>query len=199
MSTVALIFTVALSTVLPLAAQSSSQQQSLGDVARQLREQKSKDARKPAKVLTNDSLPAPATLETVQPAASPEASSKSTSPAVQAEREKQTESEDYKSWTREQWQAKFRAARRDLAHAKEIQQLSEDELNLLQIQQVRELDPGVKQDLDAKVQAKQSEVNVNKATTADAQKVLDDLEQNFKDSGAPEDWSVTDEPAHPTS
>ena len=73
-----------------------------------------------------------------------------------------------------------------------MQQLSEDELNLLQIQQAREIDPAVKADLAAKVQAKQSEVDVNKATTEAAQKALDDLEKEFKDSGAPDDWSQTD-------
>ena len=79
-----------------------------------------------------------------------------------------------------------------MAKAKEQQQLAEDELNLLQIQQAREMDPNAKADLTAKVQAKQSEVDVNKATTAAAQKALDDLEKDFKDSGAPDDWSQTE-------
>ena len=79
-----------------------------------------------------------------------------------------------------------------MAKAKELQQLSEDELNLLQIQQVRELDSMAKQDLTAKVQAKQSEVDVNKATTDAAQKALNHLDKEFKDSGAPDDWSQTD-------
>ena len=83
-----------------------------------------------------------------------------------------------------------------MARAKEQEQLSEDELNLLQIQQAREMDPLTKQDLDSKVQAKQSEVDVNKAATDAAQKNLDDLAKEFKDSGAPDDWSQT-EPAQP--
>jgi len=62
---------------------------------------------------------------------------------------------------------------------------------LLQIQQVRELDAATKQELTEKVQAKQSEVEVNQATTAAAQKALDDLEKEFKESGAPDDWSKT--------
>jgi hypothetical protein len=79
-----------------------------------------------------------------------------------------------------------------VAKAKEHQQLSEDELNLLQIQQVRELDSMAKDALNAKVQSKQSEIDVNAAATEAAQKVLDDLSKEFKDSGAPDDWSQTD-------
>jgi hypothetical protein len=54
------------------------------------------------------------------------------------------------------------------------------------------LDPNAKADLTAKVQDKQSEVDVNRATTEAAQKALDDLEKAFQDSGAPDDWSQTD-------
>ena len=105
---------------------------------------------------------------------------------------KQPESPDDKANTRDYWQGKFRAARQDLAKAKELQQIAEDELNLLQIQQAREMDPTAKADLTSKVQAKQSEVDTNKAATEAAAKTLDDLEEAFKDSGAPEDWSQTD-------
>jgi hypothetical protein len=105
---------------------------------------------------------------------------------------KQSESPDNSPKTREYWQEKFKAARQDLAKAKELQQLSEDELNLLQIQQVREIDPVAKADLTAKVQAKQSEVGLNTAATDAAQNALDDLEKEFKASGAPDDWSQTD-------
>jgi hypothetical protein len=57
-------------------------QQSLGDVARHLREQKEKSAKKPVKVYTNDNLPAyppgekpPAAAETGSPEASKQPSS----------------------------------------------------------------------------------------------------------------------------
>ena len=63
---------------------------------------------------------------------------------------------------------------------------------MLQIQQVRELDTQAKADLTTKLQAKQSEVDVNKAATQAAQKTLDDLDKEFKDSGAPEEWRQTD-------
>ena len=57
--------------------------------------------------------------------------------------------------------------------------------------------PSAKADFTAKVQAKQSEVDVNTATTQAAQKALDDLMQEFKDSGAPEEWSQTEEASAP--
>jgi len=90
--------------------------------------------------------------------------------------------------SREAWESAFRAAREGLTQAKEQQQLAEDELNLLQIQQVRELEPGRKQDFTDQVQAKQQEVDQKKSATAAARKALDHLEQEFKDSGAPADW-----------
>ena len=64
-------------------------------------------------------------------------------------------------------------------------------MHLLQIQQIRELDSNAKADLTAKVQVKQAEVDTNKTATEAAQKALDDLTKEFKDSGAPDDWIVT--------
>ncbi|MFZ0964697.1 MAG: hypothetical protein WAO35_27890 [Terriglobia bacterium] len=196
--TTLLMVMLVLSLALPLAAQ-SQQEQSLGDLARQLRQQRDKDAKKAAKVFTNDNLPGPKPWEAASsssaPAESPstpeEANAKPSPPPSQTG-SNPSESPDDKSETRDYWQAKFKAARRDVAKAKERQQLSEDELNLLQIQQVREIDPNLRADLATKVQDKQSEVNVNKDTTEAAQKALDDLEKAFKDSEAPDDWSQTD-------
>jgi hypothetical protein len=105
---------------------------------------------------------------------------------------KPPESPGDKAQTRDYWQGKFKAARQELAHAKELQQLAEDELHLLQTRQAQEIDANAKADLTTKVQAKQSEIATNKATTEAAQKALDDLEKEFKDSGAPDDWSQTD-------
>ena len=190
---------------LPLAAQPQPQD-SLGDVARKQREQRDKDTKKAAKVFTNDNLPAPVPWETVNSHVGPptpvtpptgpgEATSKPlATPPGEETGSKPPESSEVKQKTRDYWQDKFKAARRDLANAKHLQELSEDELNLLQIQQVRELDASVKGDLTNKVQGKQSEVEVNKAATQAAQKALDDLEKEFKDSGSPEEWSHTEEP-----
>lgn len=188
-----------LGTVAPLAAQ-SGQQPSLGDVARQLR-QKEKDERKAAKVITNDNLPAPVPGEalTILPAnpsspAKPEpTASKPSSPDAGPGNDKPPVPES-KPKTREEWQSAFKAAHEDLSRAKELEQLSEDELNLLQIQEAREINQVAKADLDAKIQAKQAEVETNKAATDKAQKKLSDLEQELKDSGAPADWGDTEMP-----
>ncbi len=173
------------------------QQESLGDLARQLREQKENTARKAAKVYTNDNLPPPAPWEVSAPPATPEEHSSApgqtnAKPSSGEPGSKSPEFPEDKVKTRDYWQGKFKQARQDVAQAKEHLQLAEDELNLLQIQQVRELDPAAQADLTEKVQAKQSEVEVDKAATDAAQKVLDDLEKEFKESGAPEDWSQTE-------
>ncbi len=198
-----LLFTILmLSAVLPLVAR-PQQQESLGDVARQLRDQHDKGSRKATKVFTNDNLPAPVPGEAItslppttgNPSTpAPTTSTPAAPPSSEETSNKKPVTPGDKVKTRDYWQGKFKAARRDLAQAREEQALSEDELNLLQIQQVREMDPGAKADLTAKVQAKQSEVDTNKATVDAALKALDDLEKEFRDSGAPEDWSKTDEP-----
>ncbi|MGO8815345.1 MAG: hypothetical protein ACLQVG_11890 [Terriglobia bacterium] len=199
-----LLTIVALSIALPVVAR-PQQDQSLGDVARQLREQRAKDTKKATKVFTNDNLPSPKPMEPVttlnasteSPSQPAQSAAKPAAPAGPEEaKNKPSVPSDDKAKTRDYWQDKFKSARRDVARAKEQEQLSEDELNLLQIQQAREMDPLTKQDLDSKVQAKQSEVDVNKAATDAAQKNLDDLAKEFKDSGAPDDWSQT-EPAQP--
>ena len=191
------ILILAMVGALPVAAQ-SPQQESLGNVARQVREQHDKNTRKPVKVFTNDDLPEPKPGEAVNsappaPPPHPAGAAKPATPSPSPEAGgNPPESSGAKEKTRDYWQEKFRSERRDLAAAKSAQQLTEDELNLLQIQQAREIDPNMKADLNTKVQAKQSEVEVVKATTEAAQKALDDLEKAFKESGAPEDWSQTD-------
>jgi len=189
-----------LSVALPLFAR-PQQEEPLGNVARQLREQKENDTRKATKVFTNDNLPAPKPGEAISslplPPETPSSPGKSASKPTEPPSAEETgstphESEEDKVKTRDYWQEKFKAARLDVAKAKEHQQLSEDELNLLQIQQVRELDSMAKEDLTKKVQAKQSEVETNEAATDGAQKALEDLNKKFKDSEAPDDWSQTE-------
>ena len=194
-----LLFTILmLSAVLPLVAR-PQQQESLGDVARQLRDQHDKGSRKATKVFTNDNLPEPKPGEAISvQATNPDTAAKpaqasphpATPPSETAG--KPPEPPAGKDKTRDYWQGKFKAARLDVAKAKEQQQLAEDELNLLQIQQAREMETTGKADLTAKVQAKQSEVDTNQAATDAAQNALDDLEKDFKASGAPDDWRQTD-------
>ncbi|MDR3674141.1 MAG: hypothetical protein P4N24_01535 [Acidobacteriota bacterium] len=196
--TTLLVTTFLLGAALPLAAR-PQQQESLGDAARQLQAQHQRDSRKATRVFTNDNLPAAKPGEALNvpptPAAKPSAADKTASMPATPPAETATtkpESPEGKDLTRDDWQAKFRAARQDLAKAKEQAQLTEDELNLLQIQQAREMDPTAKADLATKVQAKQSEADLNRKTMEDAQKALDDLQAKFKESGAPDDWSQTE-------
>jgi ribonuclease HII len=79
-----------------------------------------------------------------------------------------------------------------LADAKERQQLAENELNLLQIQDARELDPATKAELAEKIKAKENEVPQTRAATEEAQKNLENLQNEFKASGAPDEWSETE-------
>jgi len=171
-------------------------QQSLGDVARHLREQKEKSAKKPVKVYTNDNLPThppeekpPGAAETASPEASKQPAS--AQPAEGQGAEKPAAPEDKKK-TKEYWQGRFKPLRAQLASAQEQQQLVEDELNLLQVQLARALDPNSQADLNAKVKAKQGEVDEKRAATDKVKTALADLEKEFQDSGAPEDWSKTE-------
>ena len=172
------------------------QQESLGDMARQLKEQRERENRKASKVFTNDNLPERPGWESSvsqplpgeHPSTPDQANVKPGTPPSQETGSNPPDSPDETSKAREYWKSKFKAARQDLAKAKEHHQLAEDELNLLQIQQVRELEPNAKADLTARVESKQSEVDASRAATNAAQKVLDSLEKEFKDSGAPEDW-----------
>ena len=184
--------------------------QSLGDLARQERAKRAKETKKAVKVVTDEDLPPrpaeepkattspsesaeqpgeqpaeqPTEQATEPPATSPEEAS-APPPAEEAKPEDKQKTRDY-------WQGRFKAAKQRIADAEELQRLAEDELSLLQIQQARELSPDAKSDLDAQVKAKSAEVESKRAQTAKAQKALEDLEKDFKESGAPEDWSKTD-------
>ncbi len=172
--------------------------QSLGDVARQERAKRAKETKKSAKVLTNDDFPAPPPAEEAKPAApaseSAEQPAETAAPAEETPAAPQAEEpkpED-KQKTRQYWQDRFGAAKQRIAEAEEPQRLSEDELSLLQIQQARELSPDAQSDLEAQVKAKNAELETKRAQTAKARKALEDLEKEFKESGAPAEWSKTD-------
>jgi hypothetical protein len=79
-----------------------------------------------------------------------------------------------------------------LTKAEEEQQVVQDELQLLQIQQARELSPDVQSELNDKISAKNAELEAKKAVTLKTQTALEDLEKEFTDSGAPEQWSKTE-------
>jgi len=204
------IFWVAavIAAALPWSAVGQTDQESLGDVARQARQQRQK-APKPGKVYTNDDIPAvapmptpppePASGKTAEGATANDSATKPASPeAAQEQPAPEAKAPEPAVKDRGYWLAKFKVAREALAKAKEEQQLAEDELNLLQVQEAREFgaaatfDTAAKDELDQKIRGKQAEVEAKKTATETAQKALDDLENGFRDSGAPEDWSVTE-------
>jgi hypothetical protein len=199
-------------TSLPLLA---APQQSLGDLARQLRQQQLKAGLKTTKVYTNDDLPsrkpdeghAAASAASSTPAATPSEQAQAQPESAQAAKPTsespetgqaatKPEKPEEKIETKEYWQGRFKAARAQLADAQDRQQLAEDELNLLQIQDVRALDPTVKTELAGKIKAKQDEVSQKRAATEEAQKTLEDLQSEFKSSGAPDEWSETESETH---
>ena len=207
----AISFVVAI-TSLPLLA---APQQSLGDLARQLRQQQLKAGLKTTTVYTNDNLPARSPDETraaasgmsstpaISASEKAQAERDSSHAATQTSRARETgqaanepEKPGSKKGTKEYWQTRFKSARARLADAEERQQLAEDELNLLQIQDAREPNPNVKPELADKIKAKQDEVSGSRAATEEAQKTLEDLQNEFKASGAPDEWSETETETH---
>jgi hypothetical protein len=196
-------------TSLPLLA---APQESLGDLARQLRQQQPKAGPKTTKVYTNDNLPARKPDEG-RAAASAASSTPAAASSVQAQAEresgeaaKQTSEEpktgqaankpekpESEKETKEYWQARFKSVRAQLANARERQQLAEDELNLLQIQEIRALDPNAKTELAGKIKAKEDEVSQRRAATEEARKALEDLQNEFQASGAPDEWSEAED------
>jgi hypothetical protein len=200
-------FVVAI-TSLPLLA---APQQSLGDLARQLRQQQLKAGLKTTRVYTNDNLPArppdktraaasamastPALSSSekaqAEPDSSPAAGETSKAPQTGQAANEPAKQENEKG-TKEYWQSRFKSARARLADAEERQQLAEDELNLLQIQDARELDLTTKAELADKIKAKEDEVSRGRAATEEARKTLEDLQNEFEASGAPDEWSETE-------
>ncbi len=171
--------------------------QSLGDIARQSRAKQAKNP--PTKVWTNDNIPKASRIEskpTSPPAEAPAPETASPAPSETASKETapgaSKPSEEGQKRDQAYWQARFKAARAQLASAKEHQQLAEDELSLIQIQEVRELDPAAKKDLEDKIAAKSVEVDQARKATAKAQQALDDLQKEFDASGDPAEWSKTD-------
>ena len=190
-------------TSLPLWA---APQQSLGDVARQLRQQQLKAGSKTTRVYTNDDLSgqkaeggfvaapvppsAPVTTAPSQTSAETE-SPQAAKPASQAPGSTEAATPSKKTGDRpeEYWQERFKSLRAQLAEAEERQQLVEDEVNLLQIQAARALNSDAKTVLAGQITSKQEELSQKQAITSEARKSLEDLQSEFEASGAPEAWS----------
>ena len=81
------------------------------------------------------------------------------------------------------WDARLKLAHGRLADAEEQLQVSQDELKLLRMQDVRALNSGRKAELDGKVKDKEDEVSQKREQKDEAQKALDELQQEFEASG----------------
>lgn len=92
-----------------------------------------------------------------------------------------------KPGTKAYWQARLDAAREQLASAQEGEKLAEEELKLLNLQQLRTLDPNQRTVLAARINAKQAEVQAAKQAVEKAQQDLDRLEKEFKAKDFPEE------------
>lgn len=181
--------------------------QSLGEIARQYRkehEAREKKGAVPAKVFTNDDIARTPPL-TILKSSGQTSSSPQTKPsqppagAVSGRQEGTSAPPAGKGksseHSKEYWQARFDPARAHLAHAIEEQKLAEDELRLLQIQQARELDPDRSRKLNSQVDAATVEVEARRGATEKARQAMEQLEKEFKDSGAPQDWIQEDKTA----
>jgi hypothetical protein len=187
-----------------LGAAATSFAQSLGEYARK---ERAKEASQPkaTKVYTNDNIPRTTTLAEPAPSApqAPESASKpetesataagssETSEAKQAAESEQQPEDKVK--TKEYWQDKFAKAKANLDHADEEFKLGQDELNLEQMNQARELDPQKRAQLDQQVINEQAAVETKREAYDKAKQALDEVKKEFAESGAPKDWLPADE------
>ncbi len=166
--------------------------QSLGEIARKLRQERKEHPEKAVKVYTNDNIPkSPELASGPAPEIGPAPAEPGKAQATPVPKTPRAPVES-KMKTREYWQAKFRVARSVLAQAKEEQQLAGDQLSLLQIQQIRELNPNRSKQLKRRIGGKEGELKARREATEKAQEALDNLKKRFKESGAPEDWITGD-------
>ena len=100
-----------------------------------------------------------------------------------------------KKKTKEYWQGRFQSARATLKKAEEAQKLVEDEMNFLKIRQVQETSADAQAEIKSKMDDAQTNVDSATAVTEKARKALDDVQKAFDESGAPTEWSQTEDAA----
>ncbi len=200
-----LIFAIALGCFL-ISSAGTMRAQSLADIARKERAKKGSPT-KPEKVFTNDNLPRTTSLEgqtSATPATPSEETSTGETAPAEAKPASSTAPSDEKSTaegkpaedtikTKEYWQSKFAESRAAVARADEELLLSQDELNLTQMNEARELDPNLRSQLSQEVTSKQSGVDVKQAADDKAKQALEELQKEFDESGAPKEWLPAEE------
>jgi hypothetical protein len=178
--------------------------QSLGEYARK---ERAKEASQPkaTKVYTNENIPHSTTLAEPAPSSpqapantsEPEAENAKTPGGSEASEAKLTpqpgQQPEDKVKTKEYWQAKFADAKAKLDRADEEFKLSEDELNLEQRDQARELDPQMKARMDQDINNKRAAVESKREAYEKARQALGEVKKEFAASGAPSDWLPADE------
>ena len=90
--------------------------------------------------------------------------------------EKSGDKKDKKK-SKDYWQAKFKSVRADLAQAEEAQKLVQDEIDLLKMRQVQEPSADAQTEINAKLTARQSELETA-TTTTDQEKLWTTLKKN---------------------
>jgi len=90
--------------------------------------------------------------------------------------------------TKEYWQARFKTARKSLEFAREEVNVVKNELELLRIQQARELNPDRSRELNGRIDTATVEFEARQAEEEKARQAMEHLEKEFKESGAPQDW-----------
>lgn len=163
--------------------QAPSQQESLADAARRAREQK-KETAKPAKVFTNDNLPAQGGINTVgsesAEGAGGEAAAGEEKPAKTA-----AGANDEKSW-----REKFAALRAKLEKDKADLDVLQRELGVLDVQYYPDPVKGMQQsvtrsdinDATAKIEAKKKDIDAD-------QQAISDAEDALRKSGGDPGWA----------
>ena len=190
----ALLLATSLTTLLFFLASLASAQ-SLGEIARKVREEK-KTEKKATKVFTNDNLPAGATAPTSVVGAAPAKSegeakeAKEGEAGTQGEEKKEGEEAKKSGHDEAYWRAKFAEQRSKIAFAEKEVDVLQRELNLMQQQYYSDPNEALRQqntrghinDQTQKINAKKDEIEKLKAGLAQ-------LEDQLRQEGGDPGWA----------
>jgi hypothetical protein len=142
---------------------------------------------------TSKSTPEGASAEAAKPSEANATPPGSTDAAEAGTAPAPEEKAEDKAKTKEYWQSKFAAAQAAVSRADEELNLSQDELNLAQMNEARELDPDKQKELSRDVTAKQAAADSKREADDKAKQALDEVKKEFEESGAPKEWLPAEE------